>query len=82
MGAHYGPVVASVVGGATQAHVTLSGDVVNAASRFQEVARHEGVRVVVSTALLDAAGTRAGFQPLGPVALRGRDGTLDLWTRS
>ena len=81
VGAHYGTVIASILGGATQAHVTLSGDVVNAASRFQEVAKAEGARVVVSDALLDAAGTRGGFAPVGPVALRGREGTVDLWKR-
>ncbi len=83
VGAHYGTVIASILGGATQAHVTLSGDVVNAASRFQEVAKTEGARIVVSDALLDAAGmdARGGFEPVGQVALRGRDGTVDLWKR-
>ena len=79
VGAHYGTVIASILGGATQAHVTLSGDVVNAASRFQEVAKSEGARVVVSGALLDAAGTENGFERVGLTELRGRDGSVDLW---
>jgi len=81
VGAHYGTVVASILGGATQAHVTLSGDVVNAASRFQEVAKSEGARVVVSRALLEAAGAEDGFEPAGLVELRGREGAVDLWKR-
>ena len=85
VGAHFGPVSASVLGADRQRHVSVSGDVVNAASRLQELAKAEGAAVAVSEALLAASGDAAGWRdrlglrPLGPQALRGRAAALEVW---
>lgn len=83
VGMHYGEVLAAVLGGDKQRHVGVAGDVVNAASRLQELGKIEGASLVVSSDLLDVAGRKAhkGFRHLGPRDLRGRDKPLDLWAR-
>jgi len=84
IGAHYGEVVAAIVGGAKHSHVTITGTVVNAASRLQEVAKAEGVEMVVSADLLHAAGGTScnGFHALGATELRGLDQPLEVWARA
>ncbi|MEM8836934.1 MAG: adenylate/guanylate cyclase domain-containing protein [Pseudomonadota bacterium] len=81
VGAHYGDVVAAVLGGERHQHVTVTGPIVNAASRLQEVAKAEGADMVISEDLLNAAGEPniAGLKPLGPRNLRGLREPLTLW---
>jgi len=85
LGAHYGPVEARVLGGATHRHVTMVGDAVNAASRLQEAAKGAGARLAVSDTLLQQSGTpgrwidELGLRDLGPVELRGRRLKLHVW---
>lgn len=86
VGGHFGPVTAAVVGGARQAHVTLSGDTVNVASRLQGVAKSEAVSFAVSRALLDAGSVQTGTGPasravkLKVTNLRGREGEIETWS--
>jgi adenylate cyclase len=86
IGGHFGPVTAAVVGGARQAHVTLSGDTVNVASRFQGVAKSNAARFVVSRSLLEAALRQTGTGPasravrLEVSALRGRKEEIETWS--
>ena len=84
VGVNQGPVVAAVVGGDRQAHVTLSGDTVNVAARLQEIAKAQGVRFAASRAALDAAGAGSGQVPEGWALLvrsevRGRSEEIEVW---
>ncbi|MEM8795001.1 MAG: adenylate/guanylate cyclase domain-containing protein [Pseudomonadota bacterium] len=83
IGAHYGEVVAAVLGGERHGHVTVTGPIVNAASRLQEVAKAEGTDLVISDDLLNAAGKPSlkGLHLLGSRNLRGLREPLTLWAR-
>ena len=85
IGAHFGPSVASRLGGRNHQHITATGDTVNVASRLMEVAARHDVRLAVSDTLRDAAediGARLRTGSLaGPVEaqIRGRTGSLTVW---
>jgi adenylate cyclase len=82
IGAHFGPIVASRLGG-THEHITATGDTVNVASRLMEVAAQHDMRLALSDTLLDAADFHAGSDGslIGPLRtrVRGRDGALTVW---
>ena len=82
VGGHYGSVTAAVVGGTRQAHVTLSGDTVNIASRLQGVAKTNSASFVVSGAFLEAsaAGPTSSAVRLTVTTLRGRKGEIETWS--
>jgi len=85
IGAHFGPIVASRLGGRNHQHITATGDTVNVASRLMEVAAHHDVRLALSDTLRIAAertGARLKTGSLaGPVEsqIRGRSGSLTVW---
>jgi adenylate cyclase len=85
IGAHYGPIVASRLGGRSHQHVTATGDTVNVSSRLMEVAAQQGVRVALSDTLrieAERSGARLKIGNLvGPVEtrIRGRSGSLAVW---
>ena len=85
VGAHFGTIVASRLGGGSYHHITATGDTVNVASRLMEVAAGHGVELALSDELFRAVGRdRSLFQAgvlTGPVEtrLRGRSGSLDVW---
>jgi len=85
IGAHFGPIVASRLGGRNHQHITATGDTVNVASRLMEVAARYDVRLALSDTLRDAAegiGARLKTGSLaGPVEakIRGRTGSLTVW---
>ena len=83
IGAHYGDVSAAVLGGKNHSHVTFVGDVINSASRLQEVAKELNAELVVSNDLLEACGDIDGyaFSQHGPKMLRGRSEPLEIWQR-
>ena len=78
VGAHFGTIVASRLGGGSYHHVTATGDTVNVASRLMEVAANHGVQLAVSNELLRTAGSEcAAFKSgalTGPIdtQIRGR----------
>ncbi len=82
---HFGDVVAAVLGGHTQGHATVAGDVVNVSSRLQEIAKQNGATLIISQAVRTAvleegrADLIAGLSPLEGVAIRGREGLIDVW---
>ena len=86
VGGHFGPVTAALVGGTRQAHVTLSGDTVNVASRLQGIAKSHAASFVVSRALLDAGSPQTGTEPISQAVrlevrnLRGRQGEIETWS--
>ena len=60
IGAHFGPIVASRLGGGSHQHITATGDSVNVASRLMEVAAKQGAVLAVSDDLLRQAGREFG----------------------
>lgn len=85
VGAHFGTIIASRLGGGSYHHVTATGDTVNVASRLMEVAAKHGVQLAVSNELLRAAGRDCAVFKFGAVTgpndtqIRGRSGTLAVW---
>ncbi len=56
---------------------TAMGDVMNSASRLQELAKPG--QVLVGSATRNAAGDAVRFEPVGQLAARGREGQLETW---
>ncbi|KAA1178556.1 adenylate/guanylate cyclase domain-containing protein [Rhizobium tropici] len=85
IGAHFGTIVASRLGGGGRQQITATGDTVNIASRLMEVAASNRAEIAISDELLLSAGRdstpfREGNLE-GPIeaSLRGRAGTLTIW---
>jgi len=85
IGAHFGPIVASRLGGRSHQHITATGDTVNVASRLMEVAAHHDARLALSDTFrieAERSGARLKTGSLtGPVEtqIRGRSGSLSVW---
>jgi len=85
VGAHFGPIVASRLGGDSHQHITAAGDNVNVASRLMEVAAKHGVALAVSDDLLRQDGSEAALRQsgvlIGPreTRIRGRLRALSVW---
>ncbi|WFU43987.1 adenylate/guanylate cyclase domain-containing protein [Bradyrhizobium sp. CB82] len=82
IGAHFGPIVASRLGGSHQ-HITATGDTVNVANRLMEVAAQHDAQLAFSDTLLDTADFRGGPHGIltGPLQtpVRGRSGAVTVW---
>jgi adenylate cyclase len=84
VGAHFGRVVASRLGGSYQ-HVTATGDIVNVASRLMEVAAHQGAALALTDDLLRKAGPSCALFESGTLTgpretrIRGRSRALSVW---
>jgi adenylate cyclase len=85
IGAHFGVIVASRLGGGSYQHITATGDTVNVASRLMEVAANHGAELALSDELLRAAGRDCALFKSGVLAgpsetrIRGRSGSLAIW---
>jgi adenylate cyclase len=85
VGAHFGTIVASRLGGGSYQHITATGDTVNVASRLMEVAAVHGVELAVSNELVRAAGRDCALFKSGVLTgpretrIRGRSGSLTIW---
>ncbi len=84
VGAHYGTIVASRLGGEGRQHIAATGDTVNVASRLMEIAAANGAELAISNEMLQVAGSGDLFAPgllTGPLeaGLRGRSGSLSVW---
>jgi adenylate cyclase len=85
IGAHFGTIVASRLGGGEHQHIAATGDTVNVANRLMEVATDRGVEVALSESMLQAAGRGCEFfktgSLTGPVQarIRGRSGSFTVW---
>ncbi|RWO77693.1 MAG: adenylate/guanylate cyclase domain-containing protein [Mesorhizobium sp.] len=90
IGAHYGTIVASRLGGKGRQHIATTGDTVNVASRLMEIAADQNAEVAVSDEMLQVAGRDCELFKSGalrgPVEaqVRGRSGSLAirLWQSS
>lgn len=84
VGAHFGPIVASRLGGSYQ-QITATGDSVNVASRLMEVAATQGALLAVSDELLRQAGPQCPLLTVGVLTgpsetrIRGRSQALSVW---
>lgn len=85
IGAHFGPIVASRLGGGSYQHITATGDSVNVANRLMEVAAKQGVTLALSDDLLRRAGPECALFDygilIGPreTPIRGRARPLSVW---
>jgi adenylate cyclase len=84
IGLHWGEVFSGVVGNSERLEYSVFGDSVNTAARLEQLTRSANVRVIVSDAVIAAAGTepaRDGWFTLPPVHLRGRSNGLAVFAR-
>jgi adenylate cyclase len=85
VGAHAGPVQLGVLGGDRHRRVSVSGDVVNTASRLLEFARSSNASIALSGAVVNAApaarrwADRVGLRMLAQQSLRGRATLEEVW---
>ena len=85
VGAHFGPIVASRLGGDSHQHITATGDTVNVASRLMEVAAKQGATLAVSDDLLRQEGAGSALRQSGVLTgpretrIRGRSRALSVW---
>jgi adenylate cyclase len=85
VGAHFGIIVASRLGGKSYHHITATGDTVNVASRLMEVAANHGVQLALSDDLLRTAGRDCAVFKSGVLTgpyetwIRSRSGSLPIW---
>lgn len=84
-GGHAGSVTLSLLGGARQRTISVSGDVVNTASRLQDFAKMYGVSLALSETLIEREQAArvwvetAGLTRLPDQRLRGRTATETIW---
>jgi adenylate cyclase len=85
IGAHFGEIIASRLGGDSHQHITAIGDTVNVASRLMEVAASHEADVALSDDLHRAAGNGCSVLESGllegtfPAAIRGRSASIPIW---
>jgi adenylate cyclase len=85
IGAHFGPIIASRLGGGSYQQITATGDTVNVASRLMEVAARHGAELALSDDLLRQAGPKCVLCELGILTgpeetrIRGRSRALSVW---
>jgi adenylate cyclase len=79
IGVHCGPVTVGNLGGKERVEFTVVGDVVNVASRLEEVTREVGGSIVASQSCTQAAGQSEWvmrFQDTREIKLKGRDQSI------
>jgi adenylate cyclase len=85
IGAHFGAIIASRLGGDSYQHITATGDSVNVASRLMEVAARQGAVLALSDELLRRAGAQCALFDFGVLTgpqetlIRGRSRALSVW---
>lgn len=85
LGAHFGTVIASRLGGGSRQQITATGDTVNVASRLMEVAAANGAELALSTEILQVAGLESAPYKSGHLngpletEIRGRSGSVTIW---
>jgi adenylate cyclase len=90
IGVNYGPAVLGDVGTEHSLSFTVIGDTVNVASRLQSLTRELGTPLVVADAVVHqitggqagSAGLPIALEDRGERELRGRSGTIRIWTKS
>jgi adenylate cyclase len=80
VGLHSGPVVLGDIGAPGRREYTPVGDTVNVAARIEELTRRHGFAVLVSDETRRLAGEAFPFQPVSPLAVRGKRECIRCWT--
>ena len=85
VGAHFGAIIASRLGGGSYQHITATGDSVNVASRLMEIAAKQSAALALSDDLLRQAGPECALLQVGVLTgpretlIRGRSRALSVW---
>jgi adenylate cyclase len=85
IGCQFGPVVLGAIGSERNLSFAAVGDTCNVASRMQNLCRELNADICVGAAVIEAAiaagdhDAPKGFVNHGPVAVRGREGLVDVW---
>lgn len=81
VGVHYGAAVAGNVGTMDHAQYTIIGDVVNLASRLESATKDQGVEVLLSKDVVDAAGPGVvDVKVFGTISVKGREQQIEVFT--
>jgi adenylate cyclase len=76
IGIHYGPAIVGEMGFGTIHTLTAVGDTVNTASRLETATKELNCQLVISSAVMQAAGVPEDAGKLHEIELRGRTATL------
>ena len=85
IGVHWGEVFSGVTGTPARLEYSVFGDTVNTAARLEQLTKGQGMALIASAALLEAAGAepaRGGWAALPPELLRGRRSGLALFGKA
>tara|TARA_R110002110_G_scaffold114322_5_gene283604 strand:- start:5185 stop:7014 length:1830 start_codon:yes stop_codon:yes gene_type:complete len=84
IGLHTGDAIVGNIGAPGRINYTLVGDAVNVAARLEQLSKTVGpesdAKILISDATAALAKDRDGLVHAGTHEIRGRDGSLDIWT--
>jgi adenylate cyclase len=79
VGVASGPVMAGNVGSERRMEYTAIGDAANVAARLEGLTKDHGRPVLVAAGTVERLRDAGGLDALGPVEVRGRVGTVEVW---
>lgn len=80
IGISTGAVIGGSVGAGQRLSFTLLGDTVNLAARLEKLNKDHGTSILVTETTCAGCGTEFVFKPLGSTAVRGRSGSVAIFT--
>lgn len=80
IGISTGAVIGGSVGAGQRLSFTLLGDTVNLAARLEKLNKDHGTSILASETTCAGCGTEFVFKPLGSTAVRGRSGSIAIFT--
>lgn len=79
VGVASGEVMAGNVGSERRMEYTAIGDPANVAARLEGLTKDHGRPILVAAGTVERLASTDGLDPLGPVPVRGRTGTVEVW---